>query len=163
MMTFIPLARVAVWTFCAGMRVAKSSRAGKHRMGLKYHRVTNMRRFVVLFALLSTAMCAQDSRDVVNRGVAAFKSGNYPQAVEFFQQAVALDPNAVNPHLYLGTAYMSAWRPSDGMDVIAQRANVEFRRVLELDPINQTALASLASMAYNTAISGEAKAPKLDE
>jgi len=35
------------------------------------------------------------------------------------------------------------------MDVIAQRANVEFRRVLELDPVNQTALASLASMSFN--------------
>ena len=124
-----------------------------------------MRHYAVLFALLPAALCAQDSRDVLNQGVAAFKSGNNAQAVELFQQAVTLDPNAANPHLYLGTAYMSAWRPSDGMDVIAQRANVEFRRVLELDPVNQTALASLASMAYNSAsaLSSEAKAPKLDE
>lgn len=102
---------------------------------------------------------------MLNRGVAAFKGGNYSQAVDFFQQAVALDPNAVNPRLYLATALMSEWSPADGMDVIAQRANVEFTRVLELDPVNQTALASLASMAYNTAtaLSGEAKTPKLDE
>src|SRR5271166_3021043 len=167
MMTFIPLASVAVCTFCAGSRAAKSRRAGMHRMGLKYHRVTNMRRGVVLFALVSTALCAQDSRDALNRGVAAFKGGNYPQAVEFFQQAVALDANAVNPHLYLGTAYMSQFVPgarSPENAAMAQSAEVEFKRVLELDPINQVALASLASMAYNTAtaLSGEAKMPKLD-
>lgn len=124
-----------------------------------------MRRLVVLFALLSTALCAQDSRDVLNRGVAAFRSGNYQQAVEFFQQAVAMDPNTVNPHLYLGTALMSQWTPANGIDRNAQSAEVEFKRALELDPINQTALASLASLAYNSATSlkGEEKMHKFDD
>jgi len=124
-----------------------------------------MRRVVLLFALLSTALCAQDSREALNRGVGAFKAARYEEAVEFFRQAVALDPNAVNPHLYLGTAYMSQTSPAYGMDVIAQRAYVEFKRVLELDPINQTALASLASLAYNSAtpLKGEEKLHKLDE
>ncbi len=101
----------------------------------------------------------------MNQGVAAFKGGNYQQAAEFFQQAVALDPNNVNPHLYLGTTYMSMWRPADGMDVIAQRAYVEFKRVLELDPDNTVAIASLASLTYNSAgsLAGEEKVRKLDE
>jgi TonB family protein len=124
-----------------------------------------MRRCAVLFASLSAALCAQDSREVLNRGIGAFKAARYQEAVEFFQQAVSLDPNAVNPHLYLGTALMSQWSPADGMDVIAQRAYVEFKRVLELDPINQTSIASLASLTYNSASSmqGEEKMRKFDE
>jgi TonB family protein len=140
-------------------------------MGLKYHKVTNMRCSAVLFALISTALCAQDSREVVNRGVAAFKSAHYREAVEFFQQAVSLDPNAVNPHLYLGTAYMSMWIPgldtaeTPANDAMARSAETEFKRVLELDPINQTALASLASLTYNSAptLKGEEKMRKFDE
>ena len=89
------------------------------------------------------------------------------EAVEFFQQAVAMDPNAVNPHLYLGTALMSQWIPgasSPENDAIARSAETEFRRVLELDPVNQTAIASLASLTYNSASSlkGEEKMRKFD-
>jgi TonB family protein len=105
---------------------------------------------------------------VLNRGVAAFKGGNYQQAVEFFQQAVALDPNGVNAHLYLGTAYMSQWIPGASTpenDTFASSAETEFKRVLELDSANQTAIASLASLAYNTAtpLKGDEKLHKLDE
>src|SRR5580698_8681235 len=106
-MTFMPLARVAVSTFCAGRTPARSTKAIKHRMGLKYHKVTNMRRLVIALAIISTGLCAQDAREAMNQGIAAFKNGNYPRAVELFQQAVAEEPNGVNPHLYLGTAYMS--------------------------------------------------------
>jgi len=139
-----------------------------HRMGLKYHKVTNMRRFVVLFALISTALVAQDAREMVNQGVAAFKGGNYRQAVGFFQQAVAADPNGVNPHLYLGTAYMSMWVPgaaSPENAANARSAETEFRRVLELDANNTVALASMASLAYNSAsgLRGEEKTHKFDE
>jgi TonB family protein len=108
-----------------------------------------MRRFVVLFALIST-LFAQDA--VMNDGIAAFKNGHYKEAVEFFQQAVAADPNGVNPHLYLGTAYMSQWVPgakSPDNLALARSAETEFQRVLELDANNTTALDSIASLAYN--------------
>ncbi len=90
----------------------------------------------------------------MNQGVAAFKSGNYQQAVELFREAVALHPNDVNPHLYLGTAYMSQWIPgavSPENEANARSAETEFKRVLELDANNTTSLASLASLAYNSA------------
>ena len=165
MMTFIPLASVAVCTFCAGMRVADSSRAARHLMGLKYHKVTNMRRSAVLLALLSATLCAQDSREVMNRGIAAFKAARYREAVESFQQAVSMDPNAVNPHLYLGTAYMSLWIPANGIDANAQAAETELKRVLELDPNNTTALSSVAYLAYNSAtgLNGQERINKFDE
>jgi tetratricopeptide (TPR) repeat protein len=127
-----------------------------------------MRRYAVLFALISTALCAQDSREVMNRGIAAFKGGQYREAVDSFQQAVSMNPNAVNPHLYLGTAYMSQWVPGAATPdnaALARSAETEFKRVLELDPINLTALASLASLSYNsaTSLTGEEKMRKYDE
>jgi TonB family protein len=109
-----------------------------------------MRRSGALFALISTALFAQDSREVMNQGIAAFQNGNYQRAVEFFQQAVAADPNGVNAHLYLGTAYMSLWIPPDN-EATARSAETEFKRVLELDANNTVAIASLASLAYNQA------------
>jgi hypothetical protein len=127
-----------------------------------------MRGCAVLFALISAALCAQDSREVMNRGIAAFRAGQYREAVDSFQQAVSMNPNAVNPHLYLGTAYMSQWVPgaaSPDNAALARSAETEFRRVLELDPINQTAVASLASLSYNSAssLTGEEKMRKYDE
>lgn len=109
-----------------------------------------MRGYLVLFALISTGLCAQDA---LNRGVAAFKDGKYNQAAELFQQAVAADPNSLNAHLYLGTAYMSMWIPgtvSPDNAAMARLADTEFKRVLELDSKNTTAIASLASLAYNS-------------
>ncbi len=112
------------------------------------------------FALISACLLgAQDFREVLNRGVAAFKSGDYPQAVDLFQQAVTLHPNAVNPHLYLGTALMSQWIPganSPENNAFARSAETEFKRALKLDPINETAIAWLASSAYNTGTIDEA-------
>ncbi len=109
-----------------------------------------MRGCLVLFALISTGLYAQD---VLNQGVAAFKSGNYGQAAELFQQAVAADPNSLNAHLYLGTSYMSMWIPgavSPDNAAMARLADTEFKRTLELDSNNTTAIASLASLAYNS-------------
>jgi TonB family protein len=124
-----------------------------------------MRLHRALIALISTALCAQD---VMNQGVAAFRNANYKQAIELFGQAAALHPNDVNPHLYLGTAYMSIWIP--GLDTPENNANArlaetEFKRVLELDAKSTVALASLASMSYAEApsLQGEEKTRKLDE
>jgi TonB family protein len=100
-------------------------------------------------ALISSALFAQDS---INQGIAAFRNGNYKQAAEFFEQAVSSEPNNATAHTYLGTAYMSMWVPgSDSPN--AHLAETEFQRVLELDPNNKTALASMASLKYNEAAS----------
>jgi hypothetical protein len=126
-----------------------------------------MPRFVALLALISASLLnAQDV--LVNQGVAAFKSGNYQQAADLFSQAVAAHPNDVNPHLYLGTAYMSMWIPGAASPENVSRARsaeTEFLRVLELDGNNATAIASLASLAYNSAtpLIGDEKNRKLDE
>src|ERR1035438_8862834 len=107
-----------------------------------------MHRYIALIAFISTSLCAQDA---LNQGIAAFKSGNYRQAVELFQQEVSAHPNSVNAHLYLGTAFMSLWVPGAGSpenEAAARSAEIEFKRVLELDANSKTAVASLASISY---------------
>ncbi len=119
--------------------------------------------------ILGAAGCDKlKSRDDINKGIAAFKNAKYGDAVELFKQAAALDPGNPNARLYLATSYMSQWIPgaeSPENVQFASMAKEEFLKVIEKDPANTTALASLASIAYNQAgsLAPDKKAEKLDE
>ncbi len=108
------------------------------------------------------------SRAELNRGVEAYKSGHYAEAVQHFEQALKLDPENQNAELYLGTAYLIQWVP--GADSAANAQNYDlaqrhFKAVLAKDARNELALAMLASMAYNSAMArnGEEKTAALQE
>jgi len=105
---------------------------------------------VCIIGAISLLSQQDSARSALNRGVAAFKTARYADAVAAFQEAVRLDPSNVNPHLYLGTAYMVQWTPG-GPSEMAYRAESEFKAVLALDPADKTALASLASLSFNMA------------
>ena len=119
--------------------------------------------------ILGTAGCDKlKSRDDINKGIAAFRNAKYGDASEKFKEAAALDPTNENARLYLATAYMSQWIPgaeSPENLSFASMAQEEFNKVLEKDPNNTTALASLASIAFNQAapLSADKKIEKLDE
>jgi tetratricopeptide (TPR) repeat protein len=122
-----------------------------------------------LVILLGTGCDKLRSRDRLNRGVQAYKSAKYSDAVDFFKEAVALDPTNLNGRLYLATAYMSQYIPgaeSPENLQVAKQAKEEFLRVLEKDANDKTALASLASLSYQQAQGMpdlDAKLKKLDE
>ena len=110
-----------------------------------------MRSLVLLLMLAGTAL-AQDARDLVNRGVSAFKDGRYAEAVQFFQKAVELDSGFVTARLYLGTAYMQQVVPGNESAenrALAESSLREFNQVLDLEPANQVAMASIASLYVN--------------
>src|SRR5437879_13542449 len=89
--------------------------------------------------------------DYLTQGVQAYKDARYAQAVEFFQKAVELDPNSKTSHLYLATAYMSQYIPgaeSPENHRLADSAHDEFRAVLKLDPTDELATASIASLYF---------------
>jgi tetratricopeptide (TPR) repeat protein len=119
--------------------------------------------------ILSTTGCDKlKARDNMNQGVAAFKNAKYSDAVEHFKTAAALEPENVNARAYLAVTYMAQWIPgaSSPENVeFADKAKEGFNKVLEMDPNNSTALASLASLAYNSAQSLplEQKLAKYDE
>ena len=113
---------------------------------------------IVLSLLMAGSLIAQSTQEsaraALNRGVAAFKGAKYSDAVSEFELAVKLDPANVNTRLYLGTTYMTQWVPgADSLQNIefANRAEAAFRSVYEIDARDKTALASLASLAFNKA------------
>ena len=119
--------------------------------------------------VIATAGCAKlQSRDEMNKGVQAYRNNKYADAVKHFQEAVRLDPTNQNAQLYLATSYMIQWVP--GADSPDNQKNYnaaqhEFEKVLKTDPKNGLALASMASMAYNSATAGsqEQKTAALEE
>jgi len=119
--------------------------------------------------LLFTTGCDKlKSRDHLNQGVAAYKSAKYNDAVEHFKQALALDPDSPNARVYLATAYMVQWIPgadSPENNEFAKKAKEEFINVLNKDQNDKTALAYLASLAFNQAssLTGDKKIEKFDE
>ena len=124
---------------------------------------------VVGAGLLFTAGCAKlQSRDQLNQGVQAYKNAHYVDAANHFKQAVQLDPTNQSAQLYLATSYMTQWVPgadSPENNRAETAAKQEFQKVLDKDPQNKIALASLASMAYSEAGFGtpEQKQAALEE
>lgn len=108
--------------------------------------------------LISLAGCGKlQSRDQMNQGVQAYKNSKYADAVKHFKEAVRLDPSNQNAQLYLATSYMIQWVPGADSPDNQKNYNMakqEFDRVLQRDPKNSLALASMASMAYNSANTG---------
>ncbi len=102
--------------------------------------------------------CAKlQSRDQMNQGVQAFRNNHYTEAVKHFKDAVRLDPENSNAQSYLATSYFIQWVP--GADSPDNKKNYdmakqEFQKILQKDPTNSQALASMANMAYNSATAG---------
>jgi TonB family protein len=122
--------------------------------------------------LIAVSAAAQpvptDYRYWINLGVSEYKAAKYAEAVSAFQMAADLKPDDLAAHNYLATAYMVQWIPgadSPENNEFARRAEAEFRRVLTLDSRDTTALAYLASLAFNQASSGPAaqRFSKFDE
>ena len=94
------------------------------------------------------------ARDDLNKGVGAFKNGQYDTAIEFFKQARDLDPALMNARLYLATAYASQYipgAPSDANMKLGSQAIAEFKDVLSIDPNNLSAIDGIGSMLYQMA------------
>ena len=94
------------------------------------------------------------ARDLLNKGVAAYKNAQYDTAIEDFKQAKDLDPGLMNARLYLATAYASQYipgAPSDQNVRLGTQAVNEFKEVLQLDPNNLSAIDGIGSILFQMA------------
>jgi tetratricopeptide (TPR) repeat protein len=94
------------------------------------------------------------ARDLLNKGVANFKGGQYDAAIEDFKQSKDLDPSLMNARLYLATAYASQYipgAPSDQNIRLGTQAVNEFKEVLDIDPNNISAIDGIGSILYQMA------------
>jgi tetratricopeptide (TPR) repeat protein len=69
---------------------------------------------VAAATLLSSGCNKLKARDSINKGVNAFKTGQYTEAADAFKTAIDLDPDLPVARLYLATAYMSQYIPGSG-------------------------------------------------
>jgi tetratricopeptide (TPR) repeat protein len=94
------------------------------------------------------------ARELLHAGVQSFRNGDYAQAIEDFKQAKTLDPSLLNARLYLATAYATQFIPGVP-DVnntrMGEQAVEEFKRVLDLDWQNLSAIDGLGSILYHMA------------
>lgn len=110
---------------------------------------------VALTAIMMVAgsSCQQlKARDRVNKGVQAFKGAKYAEAVDHFRAATDIDPTFDTARLYLATAYYQQYIPGaespENLEM-ANKAREEYNKVLEKDPKNALALASIASLYFH--------------
>jgi tetratricopeptide (TPR) repeat protein len=110
---------------------------------------------VLLVVMFGAAGCDKlKARDQLNKGVVAFKNGQYDASVENFKEAKDLDPDLLNARLYLATAYATEYipgAPSDDNIKLANQAIAEFQDVLSKDPNNLSAIDGIGSILYNMA------------
>ena len=88
----------------------------------------------------------------VEQGINALKEEQYAQAAEHFQAATQTDPSCANAWLYLGNAYMKQYVPgaeSAENQALAEKAREQFQKVLDQQPENQEAMASIATLYFN--------------
>lgn len=103
--------------------------------------------------LVSTLGCDKlRARDQLNKGVAAYKGAKYEEAIDKFQNAVALDPSLLNARLYLATAYAQQYIP--GADTpdnnkMAEQAIQQYKEVLARDPKNINSIKGIAYIYLN--------------
>jgi tetratricopeptide (TPR) repeat protein len=118
-----------------------------------------VRRVTALAALLVLAVAASGcnklkARDLLNKGVTAFKNGQSDAAIEDFKQAKEADPDLLNARLYLATAYASLYipgAPSKENLSRGEQAVAEFKEVLDKDPNNISAIDGIGSILFQMA------------
>jgi tetratricopeptide (TPR) repeat protein len=94
------------------------------------------------------------ARDLLNKGVVAFKAGQSDAAIEDFKRATELDPNLMTARLYLATAYASLYipgAPSAENKARGDQAIKEFKDILDIDANNLTAIDGIGSLVFQMA------------
>jgi tetratricopeptide (TPR) repeat protein len=106
----------------------------------------------VLVLVVAASGCNKlKARDLLNKGVAAFKNGQSDAAIEDFKQAKEADPELLNARLYLATAYASLYipgAPSKENLSRGEQAVAEFKEVLDKDANNLSAIDGIGSILF---------------
>lgn len=103
--------------------------------------------------VLSISGCSRlQARDQLNKGVDAYKSGKYEEAIGHFQKATELDPNLPMAKSYLATALAQNIVP--GLDTpdnlkTAQQAITMFQQVLDKTPSDVNSMKQIAGIYFN--------------
>ena len=106
----------------------------------------------LVLVLFSSVGCSKlRARDQLNKGVTAYKNAKYEEAIDHFQQAVALDPSLINAKMYLATAFAQQYIP--GADTpdnnkMAEQAIEQYQKVLDMNAARDQRVNSAKGIAY---------------
>jgi tetratricopeptide (TPR) repeat protein len=103
-----------------------------------------------LVTILVSYTQAQNASAELDRGVAAYKEGNYKEAIDHFQNAVSLDPSLLKARLYLATALAQQYIPgadTEDNNRNAEQAIDQFKEVLDMHPGRDQQVSSLKGIA----------------
>ena len=92
------------------------------------------------------------ARDHLNKGVEAFKSAHYEEAINHFQQATQLDPSLPMAKTYLASALAQNVVP--GLDSKENKANADhaislFQEVFDKDPTDANSAKQIAAIYFS--------------
>jgi tetratricopeptide (TPR) repeat protein len=147
----------------ASMTHASLAHSDASRSAFSFRRAAALLALIV-FAAGFSGCDKLKARDLLNKGVAAFKNGQYDTAVEDFKQAKDLDPSLLNARLYLATAYASQYipgAPSEQNKNLGKQAIQEFKEILQTNSDNLSAIDGIGSILFQMA--GTPYDPKLFE
>jgi tetratricopeptide (TPR) repeat protein len=103
-------------------------------------------------ALFSSVGCSKlRARDQLNKGVTAYKNAKYEEAIDHFQQSVALDPSLINAKMYLATAFAQQYIPGvEGGDNLkmADQAIEQYKKVLDMNAARDQKVNAAKGIAY---------------
>src|SRR5438477_12497794 len=80
--------------------------------------------FLAILALAATSCQKLQARDNLNKGVRAFRDAHYENAVNYFKQAVEMDPELTTAEIYLATAYSQQFIPDGSGEDNAKYAHL---------------------------------------
>src|ERR1700751_2589752 len=109
---------------------------------------------LLVVAFASSGCNKLKARDLLNKGVTAFKNGQSDAAIENFKEAKGADPDLLNARLYLATAYASLYIPGAPSAENMARGNQavqEFKEVLDKDPNNLSAIDGVGAILFQMA------------
>ncbi len=106
-----------------------------------------------LSLLIASTGCKRlEARDQLNKGVQAYKSAKYEEAINHFQNAVNLDPTYPMTRIYLATAYAQQVVPDLTTPDNLKKANLaiqSYKDVLQQHPSDVTSLKGIASLYFS--------------
>jgi tetratricopeptide (TPR) repeat protein len=116
----------------------------------KYFRLLTLA--ATMLALFSSVGCSKlRARDQLNKGVTAYKNAKYEEAIDHFQQSVALDPSLINAKMYLATAFAQQYIPGvEGADnmKMAEQAIEQYKKVLDMNAAREQKVNAAKGIAY---------------
>jgi tetratricopeptide (TPR) repeat protein len=103
--------------------------------------------------VLSMSGCSQlEARDQLNKGVEAYKSAHYEEAIEHFQKATELDPTLPMAKTYLATALAQNVVPGmttpDNLKTAKQAIDI-FQQVLNDNPNDINSMKQIAGIYFS--------------